>query len=238
MNIYDDKDFFKAYAMMDRSSGLDKAGEWYMFKTLIPDVKDMTILDLGCGYGWHSKYLINSGASKVIAIDGSERMLVKARKINSDPNIEYMHMAIESYDYPIETFDVVISNLALHYIEDLDQIYEKVNRTLKKGGYFIFNIEHPTFTSGINEDFIYDENGKALYYPIDDYFKEGIRDTLFLDHHVLKYHHTLETIINGLIKSGFNIESLLEAKPSIENKDIMPDEFKRPMMLLIRGRKI
>jgi SAM-dependent methyltransferase len=68
--------------------------------------------------------------------------------------------SVEEYIYPENTYDLVVSNLVLHYIENLANVYQKVYCTLKVGGYFLFNIEHPTFTAGVNEDWIYDENGK------------------------------------------------------------------------------
>ena len=46
-NIYDDEAFFKEYAKMERSQGLNKAGEWYQLKEIFPDVKDKNVLDLG-----------------------------------------------------------------------------------------------------------------------------------------------------------------------------------------------
>ena len=52
--------------------------------------------------------------------------------------------------------------------------------TLKVGGYFLFNIEHPTFNAGVNEDWIYDENGKPKYWPIDNYYYPVERETNFL----------------------------------------------------------
>ena len=34
---------------------------------------------------------------------------------------------------------MVVSNLALHYIEDLENVFERVAQTLKPGGVFMFN---------------------------------------------------------------------------------------------------
>ena len=53
-DIYDDGQFFQAYAQMPRSrEGLKAAGEWYRLQPLFPDVKGKQVLDLGCGHGWH-----------------------------------------------------------------------------------------------------------------------------------------------------------------------------------------
>ena len=56
----------------------------------------------------------------------------------------------------------MVSNLALHYIEDLASVYRKVYRTLRPGGTFLFNIEHPVFTAGVGQDWIRDEEGKLF----------------------------------------------------------------------------
>ena len=88
-----------------------------------------------------------------------KKMIAKAVADNSDDKIKYKVCGVEEYIYPENTYDLVVSNLVLHYIENLANIYQKVYCTLKVGGYFLFNIEHPTFTAGVNEDWIYDEMG-------------------------------------------------------------------------------
>lgn len=239
-NIYNNEDFFKAYANMERSKkGLEAAGEWHQLQHLFPCVKDKKVLDLGCGYGWHCKYAISQGAKEVLGLDLSDKMIETAIKDNADPRIKYMVSGLDSFDYPQEYYDLVISNLVLHYIENLDDIYSKVYSTLKDDGVFLLNIEHPMFTAGVNQDWIYDENNKPLYWPIDNYFYVGERTTNFLNHKVTKQHHTLTQIINGLLKVGFKIEVVEEAKPSDEMLKIegMKDELRRPMMLLIKVRK-
>lgn len=238
--IYDNEDFFKAYADMERSKkGLEAAGEWHQLKPLFPDLKNKTVLDLGCGYGWHCKYAADNGAASVLGIDLSEKMIAEALKRNSHPSIQYSLCGINEYDYPAEKFDLVVSNLALHYIKDIDEVYRKVFTTLKHRGIFLFNIEHPVFTAGINQSWIYDEKGNALYCPIDNYYYPGERKTKFLDQTVVKQHHTLTQILMGLISTGFKIEAVEEAMPPKEMMNIpgMKDEMRRPMMLLVKASK-
>ena len=95
------------------------------------------------------------------------------------------------------------------------------------------------FTAGVDQDWICDEKGKALYWPVDGYFYPGERKTHFLGCEVLKYHHTLTQIMNGLIRCGFVIEMVVEAEPPEEMMDLpgMKDEMRRPMMLMIRAEK-
>ena len=237
MQTYDDPEFFRAYSQMDRSRhGLSAAGEWHQLEKLFPDVAGMTVLDLGCGYGWHSKYCAEHGAAFVLGLDISAAMAAEAKRRNPDPGITYRVCALEDYDYPAGTYDLVLSNLVLHYVEDLETIFRRVYETLKPGGIFLFNIEHPTFTAAPGQDWIYRE-GKPAYWPVDRYFYPGERETTFLGCPVKKYHHTLTQILGALLACGFTLEAVEEAMPSEEMIPVMPDEMRRPMMLLVRGAK-
>lgn len=239
MNQYDDSEFFNAYAQMSRSQfGLDGAGEWHQLKPMFPDLHGKTVLDLGCGYGWHCKFAADNQAAGVLGIDQSEKMIAEARRRNAAPCIEYRVCGIHEFDYPAERYDLVVSNLVLHYIADLEEVYCRVHATLKPGGVFLFNIEHPTFTAGGNQQWVHDGE-KNLYWPVDNYFYPGERTTNFLGKTVQKYHHTLTQILNGLIQTGFVVEAVEEAMPPEEMLPCpgMADEMRRPMMLLVRGRK-
>lgn len=57
---------------------------------------------------------------------------------------------------------------------------------------------------------------------------------------MIKQHHTLTQILNPLIKCGFQIEAIEEATPPADLIDIpgMRDEMRRPMMLLVKAKKI
>ncbi|GIO23515.1 methyltransferase [Oceanobacillus sp. J11TS1] len=200
-NKYDDDHFFQAYAEMDRSKeGLEAAGEWHILKEMLPDFNGKHVLDLGCGFGWHSRYAREQGAESVIGVDISERMLNRAKELTNDSGISYLHQAIEDVDFPKESMDVIISSLAIHYIESFSSICEKVNYLLKPGGSFVFSVEHPIFTARKEQDWIYDETGtEPLYWPVDNYQIEGKREAIFLNETVVKYHRTMSTFMNGLI---------------------------------------
>lgn len=239
-NIYDEEVFFEKYSEMLRSKkGLDGAGEWHDFQAMFPDLKGKRVLDLGCGYGWHCNYAVKQGAISVLGIDLSKKMLEKANQINSDERITYQLCGIEEYEYPKDTFDTVISSLALHYVEDFEEVCRKVFSTLKKGGDFIFSIEHPIFTAYGSQDWLYDENGEIVCWPVDRYFTEGSREAVFLGEKTQKQHRTLTTLLNGLLACGFVITGIKEPQPSSELKNLeeMKNEFRRPMMLLVSVHK-
>lgn len=240
-NKYDDPNFFSAYEQMPRSvHGLEDAGEWHILKELLPDLKDKTVLDLGCGFGWHCRYAGEQKASSVTGIDISEKMIQRAREMTKDPSISYIKRPIEDINFSASPFDVVISSLAFHYIKSFKTICEKVYNSLKPGGSFVFSVEHPIFTSREEQDWYYDEQGNRLHWPVDNYQIESVRETSFLNEHVTKYHRTISTYINGLIGSGFLIKEVKESYPTeeIAKKDpLIADENRRPMFLIISANK-
>lgn len=239
-NEYDNEKFFHQYAKMPRSrEGLSAAGEWHQLKPLFPTLQGKSVLDLGCGYGWHCRFSAEQGAVRVLGIDLSEKMIEEAKKRNMGNGVEYRVCGIEEYEYPKNAWDCVVSNLALHYIENIEQIFQKIYGTLTSEGIFLLNMEHPVFTAGVGQDWFYTEDGKPLCWPVDQYFMPGERKTHFLGCDVVKQHHTLTQILMGLLNSGFALEAVEEAEPPTEMMQIpgMKDELRRPMMLLVRARK-
>lgn len=226
---------------MERSvKGLEGAGEWHVLKGLLPEFQNKSVLDLGCGFGWHCRYASEQQARSVIGVDISEKMLQQAREMTNDSLISYVKMPIEDIDFSDSQFDVVISSLVFHYIKSFDTLCKKVYACLKPGGSFVFSVEHPIFTSRNEQDWHYDDKGNRLHWAVDNYQLEGLRETSFLTENVIKYHRTISTYINDLIIAGFNIRSVKEPIPSEEMLKSIPemkDELRRPMFLIISAEK-
>lgn len=238
--IYDNEGFFKKYSQMARSKdGLAGAGEWPTLKKMLPDFKGQTILDLGCGYGWHCRYARDQGATKVIGIDASYRMLEKAKEMTTDETIVYLCHDIQDLDFDEKMFDSVISSLVFHYLPSFEKICDQVKRVLKPKGEFVFSVEHPIFTAQGKQDWDYDDEGNIRDWPVDDYFIEGKREAVFLGETMTKYHRTLTTYLKDLLNAGFEILDVQEPMPPKEMLDTVPgmkDELRRPMMLLVKAR--
>lgn len=240
-NKYDDAAFFTKYSQMARSiGGLEAAGEWPAFRELLPELCEKDVLDLGCGFGWHCRYARTQQARSVVGVDLSEKMLARARESTHDPAIQYRRLAIEDIDFSAEEFDVVISSLALHYVERFDLVCRNVRHCLKAGGTFVFSVEHPVFTARAAQDWSYGPHGERLHWPVDQYQEEGPRQARFLEQEVVKYHRTVATYVNTLIDSGFTLTKLCEPHPTQELLDTDPewqDEMRRPMFLLMAAVK-
>ncbi|TLG71527.1 class I SAM-dependent methyltransferase [Culicoidibacter larvae] len=236
-NKYDNPAFFDQYSKMERSTkGLAAAGEWHVLKTMLPDFNGKRVLDLGCGFGWHCQYAAAHGAKSVLGIDLSANMLKEAQRLTTAPQVEYRQMAIEDIDFPADSFDIVISSLAFHYVQSFADVVAKIKTALVDGGHFVFSAEHPIFTAQGTQDWYYDENQQPMFWPVDRYFDESVRTASFLGEAVQKYHKTMSTYINTLLQQGFELTAIAEPDPDPELLKVHPeykDELRRPMFLLL-----
>lgn len=210
-NIYDNARFFAEYQKMrENEHSLNQLYEHPTIRAMMPAVNDFKILDIGCGTGELSEYLVSKGAFSVLSIDISERMINLAkRRFQHISGMKFECCAFEDFDLQSNYFDLVVSSVAFHYIEDFSLICKKVCQSLQNGGYLIFSVEHPILTAN-KTDWLLDIHGHRKYNIVMDYFKEGERNAEWLGANVISYHRSFSTIINSLIDSGFFIEKIEE----------------------------
>ena len=237
-NIYDDPDFFAGYIRLPRSErGLDAVFEWPAFQRLLPaTLRDRRVLDLGCGLGHFAREARARGARSVVGVDISERMLQAARRQRSDPGIAYIRAGLEEFTAEAESFDLVVSSLALHYIADYPALVRRIAGWLAPGGRFAFSVEHPIYTAQGSSDWHRGSNGDVLHWPVDRYRDEGERRTHWFVDGVVKYHRTVETYVNGLLDAGLRLARLEEpeADPSaLAEQPEWREERRRPPFLLL-----
>ena len=240
-NIYDDEAFFAGYSMLPRSVfGHDGAPEWTTLRDMLPDLRGRRVLDLGCGFGWFSRWAADHGAVEVLGIDLSARMLARARADTPDLTVTYQQHDLDQVVLEPQGFDLVYSSLTLHYLEDLSAFLRKVHTTLHTGGVLVFSVEHPMFTAPADPGFVASSDG-ALSWPVDHYLIEGPRVTNWVVPGVVKQHRTVGTYVNLLVANGFQIDSLVEWGPTEEQIEAVPawaGEIHRLAFLLMRSHRL
>ena len=239
-NIYDDPKFLAGYRTLPRvAEGLNAAPEFGAFRSMLPELKNLRVLDLGCGYGLLCDYMRQHGAASVVGVDLSTKMLEVARREHADSQISYINRAIEDAEFEAGSFDLVTSSLALHYVERYDQVCANVARWLVPGGTFAFSVEHPIVTAD-QTGWCKDERGQNRHWAVDNYRAEGRRDTHWFVDGVIKYHRTLETLLNTLVDCGFTIFRVLEPDAPAEfvrERPELAEEACRPLFLLVGARR-
>lgn len=246
-NIYDNDIFFEGYHEMrttKKGTSANDLIEIPTIRSMLPDLTGKKVLDLGCGYGENAKFFIEKGASYVLGTDISTNMIDIANKENYFDNVEFKVLAMEDISNLDEKFDVVISSLAVHYVEDYEKLLTDIYNLLNDGGMFIYSQEHPIQTGTIlNKECNGSDNiylGDKQYYLVSDYNRNGKRIVNWNNCDVVKYHRNFSYIINTIIKTNFEIDEIIEPIPNDEILKVKPkyeNQFNRPYFLFIKMSK-
>lgn len=240
-NIYDDPRFFAGYSTLERfGAGWQQAMEHADLLALLPPVAGRRALDLGCGAGQLAHHLATSGAAEVVGVDVSERMLERARAEWAHPRVTYRREAMEHLVFDLARFDLVVSSLALHYVDDYAGLMARIAGWLAPGGVLVYSTEHPIYTARLpGEGWVVDEAGRRTGWSLDRYADEGTREETWFVSGVRKVHRTLATLVNGVVDAGLVVERLVEPVPDeqwLRDHPQWAEERRRPIFLMVRAR--
>ena len=155
----------KAYPVYD--NWLDK------YKDLFETYKEEEFLDLGCGLGADTAYLIERGY-QVLSCDIAYEALKNIEDNILNSKTLRMDMTLP---FPIESnsYSVIIADLSLHYFNERDTIHimEEIKRLLKPGGVLlarVARVDDYHFGAGVGK-----ELEKNFYFE-GDYYKRFFDD--------------------------------------------------------------
>ena len=157
--------------------------------------------------------LLQAGAINYHGVESSHRMYKLAAQNLKDLSATLTLASIESYDYSTQAYDLVTSRLVLHYVKNIEMVFQEIYRSLKSNGKFVFSVQHPLTTSSFISK---SPSEKRENWIVDDYFKEGERQELWMDQLVAKQHRSVESYFTALTKAGFEITALREGRPCRE----------------------
>lgn len=242
-NIYDHPDFFEGYKhLRENACSANRLIEQPALFALLPDLSNKTVLDLGCGWGENCKEFVSRGAKKIVGIDCSQNMLEMAKKENPFDSVEFFRLPMEYVVALPYHFDVVVSSLAVHYVEDFSRLAKDIFQLLQPGGIFLFSQEHPLTTAILDKNPCWEQNNsqEVIGYRLSGYGMTGERKVDWLVDDVVKYHRSFSDIFSVLLEAGFSIQAVKEPLPSqqiIEQYPRYRKCFHKPDFLLIKCQK-
>jgi SAM-dependent methyltransferase len=208
-----------------------------LFDELGP-VLGLRVLDLGCGDAEIGRELLNAGAVRYRGVDGSTRMCQAALRTLEGTRGEAVLCDIEDLGEPANSFDLVLSRMALHYVGDLGHVLRACHACLAPGGRVVFTVVHPVITS---HDARESSTEPRQDWVVDDYFAAGPRDQQWLGTRTVWHHRTIEGYVSELRNAGFALINLRECPPRRERFDD-DAEFERrrriPLVLLLAGARV
>jgi trans-aconitate 2-methyltransferase len=109
----------------------------------------MRVVDLGCGTGELTRILHDRlGAAETLGVDRSAAMLERSRD-HAGADLRFAERDLREALAP-ESYDLVFSNAALHWIPDHPDLFGRITRALTPGGQLAVqmpaNADHPSHT--------------------------------------------------------------------------------------------
>jgi SAM-dependent methyltransferase len=196
--------------------------------SLLPPLKNASVLDVGCGSGWYAEYLVSQGAS-VTSFDYNQEFVNLTRaRLHGQARVLQADLSQPLAFCSDAAFDLVLCPLVMHYLKDWLPVFKEFHRVLKPHACLAFSTHHPF------------HDWKA--FNIENYFSlELIEDEWKDVGKVSFYRRPLTTISQDLDAAGFYIERLLEPQPTVDFQRALPQEFKllstQPWFLFIRACK-
>lgn len=196
------------------------------------------MLCLGVGSGEETEYYQQLGAKRITGIDASKRLIEAANHRYTQHNFQVMDM--ENLSFPDQSFDLVVSSLAMHYLPGWQQVLSEVNRVLKPGGVFVFSTHHPIYWSAqkVKTNDGYERVIGYRYFTKNRELKvygrylesNNITSEIISGLEVSYYHRPLSELINDALKSPLSLAKVLEPKPLESVKQIDGNFFRRTSM--------
>lgn len=99
------------------------------------------IIDIGCGTGINTEQLSNLyPQSTLYALDFSDKLLQKAAARLSSKNVQFIEENMDTWQCNYPRFDIIYSNLVLHWSIDLPTTLNKLISLLNPNGVLAFSI--------------------------------------------------------------------------------------------------
>lgn len=115
---------------------------------------DEMILDLGCGIGANTRYLIEQGF-QVLSCDYSLEALKNVKEFIKGSQTKYLNMN-DPFPFNDDSFKVIVADISLHYFLDTKtiQIMKEIRRILKPDGILLARVSsiHDTFNVSNDDD--------------------------------------------------------------------------------------
>lgn len=205
-----------------------------LFIERVLEIEHDLILEVGAGTGHLSKELSKHGCN-ITAIEPSKGMYQVAKDVLNGANVNLVNCT--SYDLQVSNkYNVVISHLVAHVVDDIVKFFLSVSKQLKQGSHFIFSIPHPCFYNeyknilGCEYSYMTSVNKEISFTITQD--KENVISGV-------PYHHRpLSEYINSLVKSGFAVDGFDETWPTAEVQEMYGSPWVNPRYCMFVCKKL
>ena len=224
------------------------------FLAMLPPVRGLAGLDIGCGEGTNTRQLARRGA-RMSAIDIAPTFIRYAQATEDADPLGITYQVADGMTLPFspDSFDFATAFMSLMDMSDHTRALQEAHRVLRDGGFLQFSILHPCFVPPYRK-VLREADGSVRAIEIGGYFDsdQGKVETWWFStlpaeerQHVApfrvpRFHRTLSAWVQSICNAGFSIEQLSEPCATAEQaaaEPVIADTRIAPLFLHIRARK-
>src|SRR5213592_4772839 len=87
------------------------------------------------------------GACSIWAAAAGSSRTISPRAALAHPRVTYTRAALEDVEFAESRFDLIVSVLAFHYVDDYAGLWRRIARWLAPGGILVYSTEHPLYNA-------------------------------------------------------------------------------------------
>ncbi len=224
------------------------------FLTMLPPVRGLVGLDIGCGEGANTRQLARLGA-RITAIDVAPTFIRHAQAAEDADPLGITYLLADGMALPFldSAFDFATGFMSLMDMPDHGLALQQAARVLRPGGFLQFSVLHPCFVPP-NRKVLREADGTVRAIEVGRYFDgyDGEVETRWFSaisteerqrvapFRVPRFHRTLSSWIRILCEAGLVIEQFGEPCATAEQaaaEPLLADTRVAPIFLHIRARK-
>lgn len=209
--------------------GYDRARDFVnnpSFFAMLPDVRGLAGLDVGCGEGYNTRLCAERGA-RMTALDIAWPMVRAAadEERREAHGIRFVRATGVALPFADGAFDFAVAFMSLQDMPNQARVLCEIHRVLAPGGFLQLSTLHPCFARAPIE-WVHDATGRRRGRVVSDYFREldgeieewtfgaALRDGLDPRRfRIPVFSGTLSTWLNRVADAGFVVERVAEPRP-------------------------
>lgn len=186
--------------------------------SMLPDVAGKRVLDVGCGSGPISDWVVSRGAAQAVGFDASAAMV----RLAQQKQIERATFQVADLARPLDfladaSFDLAVASLVLHYLREWVEPLRELRRVLKPQGVLVLSTHHPASDIALS--------ATGNYFGTELLEERWRMDDREFD--VRFWRRPLTDMFSAFEEAGFSVLTFLEPQPLPECRSQFPEAWQK-----------
>lgn len=204
------------------------------YVNLVKDLQPRRMLEIGCGTG-HLSLKLSESVAEIVALEPSHGMHSIATEVLAGNSVKLHNDSAEHFSSR-RRFDLILSHLCGHVVENIDNFFYVASRFLANDGRFVFSLPHPCFWNqykNIIQQAEYRYNEERMVETSLTITMDTINPIKGVPYH----HRPLSRYFGSLSAAGMHVTRFEEILPSADIQSLYGSKWEFPRYCVFHARR-